>query len=155
MRSIPAQRLEEFRKTGGLSLARLAKIVRPNRKTRKPVEASTIHKLENDVIEFTMDWAERLGDALGRPPLDFFDAIPKPPPQVHAALERLMGMTDEQQQTAFQVIEGLALRAFSNVTPIKSPGPIATATPTPTSPMGGQSPKPSTAKSAQKRPAAR
>lgn len=103
-RTRPGTRLREFREGEGLSLARLADLVRPK------TTASNIHKLEKGDVELTMEWARRLGDALGRHPLDFFDAQPKLPARESELIERFRGMSEEDRQAFSRIADAMTQR---------------------------------------------
>lgn len=81
---------------------RLAKLVKP------VTSASNINKLEKDQIELTMEWARKLGHALERHPLDFFDAMPKLPPEETALVERYRGLSEDDQRTIFRIADAMA-----------------------------------------------
>jgi transcriptional regulator with XRE-family HTH domain len=104
MRTAPGERLRQFREGEKLSMAKLAAMVRPK------TSASHINKLEKGQIEFTMEWARRLGDSLGVHPLDFFDAMPKLPPQENAVIELYRGMSEQDRATWFRVGDAMAQR---------------------------------------------
>ena len=55
----PGERLRSIREERRLSMARLAERMSP------PTSPSQINKLEKGEVEFTMEWARRLGAALG------------------------------------------------------------------------------------------
>lgn len=129
----PGKRLMKFREDAGLSMARLADMVKPR------TTAGQINKLEKASVEFTPSWARRLGDALGIHYLEFFDAIPKPTPDVGELLEKVTGMSESDRATAFTVIDALAQRSREpgSVIPMKSPSAVGSGPP---SPMGGNRP---------------
>lgn len=94
-------------------MARLAELVKPQ------TSASNINKLEKGQIELTMDWARRLGDALGHHPLDFFDAMPKLPPAENALVEIYRGLSEQDRATIYRVADAMAVK-----TPDKEPSHV-------------------------------
>lgn len=104
MRIGPGQRLREFRERENLSMAKLAEMGKPK------TSASHINKLEKGQIEFTMEWARRLGDSLGVHPLDFFDAMPKLPPQENALIELYRGLSETDRAMVFRVADAMSQR---------------------------------------------
>lgn len=80
-------------------------------KCRPATTASNINKLEKSQTDLTMDWARRLGDALGRHPLDFFDAQPKLPPDEQAIVEVYRGLGEADRSAWRRVGDALAQRS--------------------------------------------
>jgi hypothetical protein len=84
-------------------------------KVKPPTSASNINKLEKGQIELTMEWARRLGDALGHHPLDFFDAQPKLAPEESALVELYRGLSEGDRQAVFRVADAMAERDAGKV----------------------------------------
>lgn len=100
----PGERLRQFRDSEQLSMAQLAGKLRP------ATTASNINKLEKGQVELTMEWARRLGDALGHHPLDFFDAQPKLPPEEQAIVDIYRGMGEADRSAWRRVGDALTQR---------------------------------------------
>lgn len=106
----PGLRLQELRAaaaaqapSGRLSLETLSARVR-----LKHCSASTIHKLETAQIDFTMDWAQALGDALEVHPLEFFDGQPKLAPGTQALAQLYEGLSEDDRRAVFRHADAIA-----------------------------------------------
>lgn len=86
-------------------MQKLADMVRPR------TSASNINKLEKGTIEFTMEWAKRLGDALSIHPLDFFDAQPKLPARENEIVEFYRGMSEADREAFYRIASAMAGQA--------------------------------------------
>lgn len=98
----PGERLRALRDKSQLSMAKLAAKVQP------PASASQINKLEKGEVEFTIDWAKRLGEALAVPYLEFFGAIPKLEPGEENLVELYRGLAEGDRDTVFKVAAAIS-----------------------------------------------
>jgi len=94
-------RIAELRKARGLTLQALADMVGASNQQ--------ISHLEKGRRGLTVDWVDRLAEALDCHPFDLLDA----PPQAKTERERALldlfrGMSDEQQDAFFQATAALA-----------------------------------------------
>ena len=94
-------RIAEFRKARGLTLQALA--------DRVGASNQQISHLEKGRRGLTVDWVDRIADALGCHPFDLLDAPPQAKTErERALLELFRGMSDEQQDAFFQATAALA-----------------------------------------------
>lgn len=104
-------RIAELRKSRGLTLQALA----------DKVDASNqqISHLEKGRRGLTVDWVDRIANALECHPFDLLDAPPHAKTErEQALLELFRGMSDEQQDAFFQVTAALA-QPVTNLEPAK------------------------------------
>ena len=94
-------RIAELRKARGLTLQALADLVGASNQQ--------ISHLEKGRRGLTVDWVDRIADALGCHPFDLLDAPPQAKTErERALLELFRGMSDEQQDAFFQATAALA-----------------------------------------------
>ncbi len=102
-------RIAELRKAQGLTLQALADLVGASNQQ--------ISHLEKGRRGLTVDWVDRLADALECHPFDLLDAPPQAKSErERALLELFRGMSDDQQDAFFQATAALA----KPVTPAKN-----------------------------------
>jgi transcriptional regulator with XRE-family HTH domain len=102
---VPGSNLEKIRKASGLSMAQLAARV-----TARDVTDSTINKLEKAQIEFTMQWAYDLGEALRVEPFEFWGATRRLEPAAQALVDRFRGLSESDKQAVYDHADALAQR---------------------------------------------
>lgn len=94
-------RIAEVRKAQGLTLQVLA--------DRVGASNQQISHLEKGRRGLTVDWVDRLADALNCHPFDLLEAPPQAKTErERALLELFRGMSDEQQDAFFQATAALA-----------------------------------------------
>ena len=94
-------RIAELRKARGLTLQALADQVGASNQQ--------ISHLEKGRRGLTVDWVDRIADALGCHPFDLLDAPPQAKTErERALLELFRGMSDEQQDAFYKATAALA-----------------------------------------------
>jgi transcriptional regulator with XRE-family HTH domain len=94
-------RIAELRKAQGLTLQALA--------DRMGASNQQISHLEKGRRALTVDWVDRIADALDCHPFDLLDAPPQAKSErERALLELFRGMSDQQQDAFFQATAALA-----------------------------------------------
>lgn len=108
-------RIKEMRELRGYSMATLAARMNP------PTTAPQIDKLEKGRVNLTLDWMYRLADALDCKLGDLFEEreAAAPPPQEKAVLDLYRGLSEQDREAVFRVVDAMAKSHGSDSAPGK------------------------------------